>query len=526
MTLHEGGSMMFQFTYRIPATLVALTCLFILGSMTACSNNGPIAPGELVINPNPPTLTSPDSENPPEDHPRTDDPEEFSIIPGGDLDTESLTELATTLYYLRESGGGTLSIPLGPDEFAVHIWDANTEVNLAAQAVVVCSGGPTSLLDINGIAVYENVSFPVTVTVYVEGYAMATYVETSANILSFAMQETSISSDAYVFGVSDSLGCDLMRFYSDTMVPDIYYEHASEIDPGFISYEVVVPPFKTVGFSGFLYGKINLGEDPPTPFSPSPLFWMINHFAWDIGPLHPKDHRYYGIQFQSKEGPAGTDSGMAVIPEDIWAEKDSIMKYGRMAAIPQAVFLEDERYPAMGPHIILDGEAPEKVMFNCPWFEPAITPDRIIMSGQIVMPEGGMDIVQVDWHPGSDSPDIEFSGIPILIVSAPFGEGLSYPILSVTDPLGEDSNLVRYEARADDVGPLWLITMDGGTSELDTSELMVPLTWIGDVFQDYGISYRVECIYSFSQSVDDFNEDQIIMMRQEVCFSRWAEPQL
>ncbi len=521
---------------KISAAIAVLFCMVLLTTLTACSSNGPIAPGSLGVEDLKQDPIIPPINNAIEDdsdlylQPRLDDADDVAddndqIIPAGDIGTETTQGLAAALYFLRESGGGVQSIPLNADEFAIHIWDTNNEDNLTGQAIIVCEGGPTSLVDVSGVAMFENGTFPLTVTVLVDGYALATVAETTANVISFALEPTVTPASANLRGVVDCLGSERMYFYTGELVNNYYIESPSPINPDYIQWELEVESGTPFGFSAFLFGGIEIGDEGEgnSPNPASPVFWLINYQSWEHKALEPDENRYYPIEWTGKDGPDGADDGIVRIPAGIWAEKAEIVQNGRMIVVPSAILLENEQYLPIGPHLLLHGDDPMNIEFTVPWFEPALVPDRYIMSGQIVMPDGAIDIVHRDWHPGSDSPDIEFSGIATLGVTGDFGGGVTYPVFAITDPLGTDSELIRLEARAPDVGPVWQITVAGETGVVDTSDYAVPLTWIQQVYADYDIIYRSESIYALSTDIDDYNSDQVIMNRHESCFSAWTE---
>jgi len=160
-----------------------------------------------------------------------DDRSSDPINPAGGIPTEAIYDVATAMFFLKQTGGGVLSVPLDPDEFAVHTWDAASGENLVTDLVVVCLGGPTSLVSVNGWGLFENASFPLSLTVYAPGYALMSYVETSANVISFALRPDTDPEPAFIFGLAQNLGCDEIQVYTDTLIPDVYIKGPSPIDP-------------------------------------------------------------------------------------------------------------------------------------------------------------------------------------------------------------------------------------------------------------------------------------------------------
>jgi hypothetical protein len=523
--LPKGGSIMPRFINQILTALTVLVCII---TLVSCGSSGPAAPGEIQTNEPDPPYTPTDVNN---DDDEIDnvapDPEDNTIIPSDEITTEGISSLGTALQFLKESGGGVLTTPLQPDAFAIHVWDLDTGGILEAQAIVKCSGGPTSLVDISGPSLFENASFPLTVTVYSPGRALSTYVETSANVLSFPMSKIHDQiEESFIFGVSESLGYELMEFYSDDLLTEIYYETPSLLEPGFIPFEIAVEPMESFGFSAFLFGNLQAGEvgDEHTYVTLSPIFWMTNHFAWNIEPLYPGDHIFYGITFDAKPPPDGVATGDAVVPLTV-QEMDDILEFGRMMAIPTCIFIEEEKYLAIGPGIIFNGDEPDKLSYRCPWFVPAEPFDRVVISGQLVNPDGAVNILHSNWHFDSVAPVLEFSGFASIGIQGGFA-GISLPGFVLTDPMPGASDLYRITARADEVGPVWFITTASDTILIDTADYSVPLTWVSEVYSDFTIQYQVEMVDALSQNIDDFNEDQIIMTREEISLSPWTEPTL
>lgn len=490
--------------------------------LSACGNDGPTAP-ENITNPFAPAIPGDlgsgampfidDADTPADTTP--DSP----LIPAIDLSGTIIYNLAAAMFYLQESGGGVLSVPLEADQVGVHVWDPATGQNLEAQAVIVCSGGPTTLLAVNGYQVFEGATFPVTVTVYSDGYAMTTIAGTNANVLSFALAPAVPAAPAFVFGMAENYGYDTLQVYSDTLLPEYYIANPSEVNPDFTRFEHSIEAETINGFTAFLTGNLDMAViESRGPESPEDFFWIAPHFEWEISGLKSGDHRFIPISFGSKAGPSGIAEGTTSVPAPYWTEWQKT--YGLNAMLPTAIFLEARRYLAIGPYVPLDGEDPANLSYEVPYFEPEPAPDRIVMAGHMVLVTGEIDIVHRDWHPGYNPADISFTGFPTLVVTGGPGAGFTYPVFSWTDPLGVDGTLTRI-VMASGSGS-WHVTQAGNGALLDSSDLAIPLTWFDEVFDKAGPRYRVECIKSYGQSIEDFNEDQIIMMRGETCFSNWV----
>ena len=504
-----------------PIIICALYITAAIG-LSACGNEGPLAP-EDITNPFAPATPGDLNSGAMPFIDRGDTPGDITpdspLIPAIDLSGTTIYNLAAAMFYLQESGGGVLSVPIEADQVAVHVWDPSTGMNLEAQAVIVCSGGPTTLLDINGYQVFEGATFPVTVTVYSEGYAMTTFAGTTANVLSFALAPAAPPMPAFVFGMAENYGCDSLQVYSDTLLPEYYIANPSEINPDYTRYEHSIEAETINGFTAFLTGNLDMGIiETKGPASPEDFFWIAPHFEWEITGLKSGDRRFIPISFGSKAGPSGIAEGTVSVPAPYWTEGQKTD--GLNAMLPTAIFLEARRYLAIGPYIPLDGEDPGNLSYEAPYFEPVLAPDRIVMAGHMVLVTGEIDIVHRDWHPGYNPADISFTGFPSLVVTGGPGAGFTYPAFSWTDPLGVDGTLTRIEMASGSGS--WHVTQAGNGGSLDSSDLAIPLTWFDEIFDEASPRYRVECIKSYGQSIDDFNEDQLIMMKGETCFSNWV----
>jgi len=516
---------------RIAVLPAVLVCVVLLPILVACGNNGPVWPGtppgsDSLAPPVKPPVTPPTNQPPDGQLPDEDTGDQVALIPAGEIPTGSAHQLASALGFLRESGGGTTSTDLQPDQLLIHVWDAMTERNLRAQAVVVCTDGPTSQVDINGCALFENATFPLTVTVYTSGYAMSTYVSTSANVLSFAMTRVAEPQDAYIFGVIDAERAEHLQIYDDALMPQVYYVYPSTVNANFMQYEIPVTAGRYHGFSAFAFSNIRLDDgisDGIVFMNAAPLYWMAGHFAWDFVPLSAGDRYFHAIQFESKGAPEGVAGGLATVPPGI-IDADTQRLDGKLAVIPTAIFVDDGRYQAVGPHAKAVVDGPNELVFSCPWFEPTETPDRLVMAGCLAHSSGAIDIVHEDWETGTDSPDLNFSGIAGLLVTVDYGGDSMFPTFELSDPLALDGDLVRIGAYYDCVNPSWFITLASGSDTVDSGDFAIPLEWVPQVFGNLAIRFRSECIDAVAVGMDDFNEDQIVMTRHETCFSPWVAP--
>jgi hypothetical protein len=516
---------------RVAALPVALMCAALLPILVACGNSGPVWPGtppggsDSLAPPVAPPVQDP-YQPPAGQLPDEDTGDQTALIPTTEIPTGSAHELASALVFLRDSGGGTTSTDLEPDQLLIHVWDALTENNLQAEAAVVCADGPASQVNINGCGMFENATFPLTVTVYTAGYAMSTYVGTSANVLSFAMTRATEPQDAYIFGVIDADRAEHLQIYGDGLMPHVYYVYPSTVNANFMQYEIPVTAGRHYGLSAFAFSNIQPSDgisDGVVFMNAAPLYWMAGYFAWDFMPLSAGDRYFHALQFGSKGAPDGVAAGIATVPPGI-IDADTQRLDGKLVAIPTAIFAGDERYQAVGPHANAEVDGPDQLAFSCPWFEPTETPDRIVMAGCLVHSSGAIDIIHEDWATGTDSPDLNFSGIAGLVVSIDFGGGSMFPTFSLSDPPALDSDLVRIQAYYNAVTPSWFITLDGGLDTVDSGDFAIPLDWVPQVFGNLAIRFRSECIDAAAVGIDDFNEDQIVLTRHETCYSPWVAP--
>jgi len=500
--------------------MVFMICLVLIPAVVSCSNNGPVAPDTVDD-----TIAGPVDQDDGSTDVLNENDESTSLVPSPNVGTAAVDELGEALHYLMESGGGVLTATtLGADEFALHVWDRETGEPLEASAVVSCDSGPVSLIEVHSVGLYSNAAFPLTVTVYVPGYSLATVVQTSANVISLAVENVfQIKQDSHIFGIAQSLGQENMAFYSDTLIPEITYTSPTLFNPEFMEFNLPVSPFKKHGFSSFLFGGVELGDDGPQIPPAIPSFWMMSHFAWDFEPLWPGDNRYYGVYFESKAGPDGLCLGKASIPADSFDEEDFAGDYGVMV-IPTAIYCEDELYLALGPKSNLMGEDIADLDYRCPWFDGPGNEDRAVIAGIMELPNGSYDIVHRTWHYASPGPDIDFSGVPTFSAEGGFS-GLSLPTFAMTDPVPALPHLVRIQAVAIDGGPVWDITMPEGMLDVDTADFGIPLPWLEGAYSAFTVKYQVQSIDALSQSIDDFTEHGIIMNRRETAMSPWVIPQ-
>jgi hypothetical protein len=448
------------------------------------------------------------------------EPPGVSIIPRDDLEIASVQDLTTAIYFLRQMGGGITTVPsLDPDQFAVHIWDRGSQSNLTADVAVAC-GGHVTIDHVHGWAIYDHASFPITATARVAGYALETYVQTSGNVLSFGMTRTEPPGTSYVFGVANNLNSGSVRFYTDEIAQREIVAPPSQVNPNFCQFQIPLTSDRIHGFSAFLSGMVENGqttEPPANPAAPTALLWMSGAFYWDVPPLNPNDHRSYVVSFNPYEPPIGVAHGVAIPPSDYLAIGGG-SENQLITVTPTVIFTGDERYIALGPPQCAKGDAPAPLSYACPYFEPTSTADRLVIAGKFRSVDG-TDIVQRDWHPGTEAPELVFSGCPTFEIGV--GESPGLPMFSWLDPLGPQGDLVRIEAQV--TGPVWNITGPAGGFGLDTFDLGIPPEWVAWTPSTEQASYRIQCIDALGQSISAFNEHDIIMWRQESSFSQWLE---
>jgi hypothetical protein len=510
---------------RILAAISAVfISIIIFVGLVSCGNNGPVAPGsdDMAVRP-PIDTTDPIGERDPADPPA--EQENLGLLTSGEISTETISNASEAVAFLKESRGGVLEIPMNEGEFVLNIWDAQTGGNLFGQVIVVCGDGSPSLWDINGAAMFQDATFPITVSAYVPGYALATYTGTSANVISIPMKRSIETGNAYVFGVANDLGMLRMQFYTDTLIPEIVTEYPSLPNPNFMNYSLMFDTGVVNGFSTFLFGGIQVSDfdEIGTP-SASPIFWLTNKFTWNVEPLAEGDHRFYGVNFLEKIPPSATAVGQASVPDDIWHQVNEEAGQWRLLAIPTGIFLSGDRYLALGPHCNVWGENAGALIYRCPWFQPEIAPDRLVISGQLVAPDGSADIVHMEWHATNETPDLNFKGLAGLAVADSSMGGTTSPVFNITNPLGAENDLVTIEATIDQYGPIWDITAPGGMTEIDTSDFEIPLTWLNEIYGNGSATYQLKCIDAISQDINCFTTDQIIMTRRETAITPWVQP--
>jgi len=529
--LHEGGRIMSRLNKYLIAVITVLVCFTVLPFLSACGNSGPINPDMTDVEGE--NLDDPIKPPGDDDVVNNDSREEVEGLKEYEPDFQELSitaiqQLTEALDFLRDSDGGVMSIPLQEDQFVIHIYDGLVGGNLTGQAVIKCDGGPTSLVDIHGLAMFEGATFPMTVTVFVETYALETIVNTEANLLSIAMQPTVQPEPAFLFGVSETLGSSEMLFYDDNLLPNIYNQGASLRSPEYLNFEIEVSPNEKFGFSGFMTGEVDFGETiPDPPYQWSPMFFMAKHLAWDFSPIKEGDRMFYYVKIDSTQGPDGLEQSMVGVPAEIWniVEPEG-NDYAEAYVLPTAILLDGYRYMAMGSRIELEGEDPGALDADWHWWEAPIMPDRTVLAGHLLMSDGAVDIVHMDWHPESDAPDLNFSGVARLGIAGGMGIGLTFPMFAFTDPIGVDTDLIRINVEGYNYGPVWNITCEGGLEVLNTADFSTPLTWLAESYNGREILYQAEYINSFGMEIDDYSTQQIVMNRRETCFSPWEAPQM
>jgi hypothetical protein len=525
--LDEGGChvSLNKKTRQLNYLLAFMMSVIALVVLVSCGNNGPSSPNPdpnsengIQLQPAPDEMTA----NPRIDI-RENKPSDLSILPQDEVTTESIQDLAGTMFLLREKGGGVTTLDgLGANEFAIHIWDKISEINLPARVAVACSNGVASVLDVNGWAIVEGAAFPMNVTVRVPGYALESYVYTSGNILSFAMSPMVPEGTSVVFGIADNHGYGDVEIYTDELSPRHMIEHPSVANPQFCQFNIPFTSNKMHGFSAFLSGNVDIDELGTPGSSPGPglvPFIMKSEINWEIAPLIAGMQRFYQVGFARNENPKGIARGSASVPYNYWLDGISLLN-NVTTATPTVVFIDDERYIPIGPSRPMTGDNPLNLTYNCFYFNPSADADRVVMAGRMLQENGGMDIVHQDWHPGTNPDAISFSGCPVFEVAD--GMGTTLPVFAWVDPLGDDGDFFRVDCRISGI-PIWNLTGPSIGSGFDSTLLCIPPVWVSEVTSGGMPEYQMESLKTLGLSIDSFNRHDIIKYRTEACFSPWCE---
>ena len=535
----QGGRTVFtwpKFAIHRKNIPILITTAFVLVIFTAPISCGrtsiPTTPPDDSYSLSPQTGDTQDAQKlnirttkPSDDPIKPDNPDNpiIPIAPAGDFSGESIGDLASALFFLKETGGGVTSIPMDPDQFAVHIWDVRTLANLEGDLLITCEGGPTTLVAINGWQVFENATFPLSITANVTGYALASIVRTSANVISLAMEPLTGKGTATVFGNAQNLGFDTVEIYTDTLIPFRLEKGKSKINPDYNPYDFGVTAGENHSFSAFLrmdHGNPVFGNQ--TDGDPDKPYYASGFLFKELEPLNPGDKRFVAINFNSKPGPSGTVDVTAEFPLDFWDAET--MTGGALGVQPMGILFDSTRYLALGPKATCENDDPAALEFKVDYFTPTFGFERTVMAGYAIGAGKASDIVHRDWHPGSDVDDLVFSGYPTLDVITGTGPGIVYPQFSWVNPISSGGNLIGLGVYRDHENPVWFITLDGGTESLDTVDLHVPLTWFTDLPDFQELYYRVWCIKSQDQGIDEYNDEATIKARDEICFSAWISP--
>jgi hypothetical protein len=487
---------------------------------TACSNSGVVAPDNSDYSaPNLQPANDPSKTLRPL-HPDPKPPS-LAVVPKDDIQLTSIQDLVDSLSQLRNRRGGTDTLEsLESDELVVHVWDQITGDNLSADVATVCNGYLVSVLHVNGWAVMQGAAFPVSVTVHVPGYALESYVMTDANVLSFSMSRTANPETSYVFGVTDLVGSDRMVVCTDELTPRILTFGPSYANHQFSQWEVPLTAGQSHAFSAFVKGGIDFEEPKKYAQASQSLLWIAGDFVWNIDPIQPADHRYFGVSFNKNVPPVGIAQGSANLAAIPWGLDTAENAYAYV--LPTAIVLDDERYVAIGQPQDLTGTDPTCVLFNAPYFDYPPTVDRIVIAGHLEKNDGSRDIVHADWHPGQSSPTLTFHGVPILEIAP--GVETSSPLLSWLNPMSETTDMVRMECITN--GPAWNITMPALEYGYDTMYLSIPPAWLSEVFDGTTPGFRMEAIDAISQNINGFTELDLVRWGTERGFSKWSSKEI
>lgn len=517
---------MFPYYRPINALFVVFASIAFLLIITSCGNDGPAMPDpDPVLQPGHLNNDSSQRIIPPHQAP-VERPSPISILPRDELSTMSIQEIVSAMYHLREMGGGITTVSsIDPDQLVVHIWNEMTGENLVGEVVIAYGDKNANNFAVHGFEIFENASFPLSITARVPGYALSTYAYTSGNILSFPMVPASVNGTSYIFGIVNNLGCDVLRIYTDELVPRHITEKPSPINPDFCQFQIPFSSYRTHSFSAFLEGNIEFeqtGENGiPLKYAAGMAFlvWLTGHFALEVPPLEPNTRTYYTLKFNPKLSPEGIVRGCASIPIELWDSGDGCGN-PMISVIPTQILTDPERYIALGPSRKITGLSPLELSYACPFFKPSSPFDRLVLAGHMLTQDGGIDVVHMNWKAGIYGPELKFSGCPTFDVTLMPETDL--PMFTWLNPIKDSGTLIRIEGNIMGA-PVWKVTLPGNSVGLETVDLSIPSYWFTQIFGDNTPHYRVQCIDAPMQVINCFTEKDIVMARREVCFSPWIK---
>jgi hypothetical protein len=354
--------------------------------------------------------------------PNPTDVKDYSEGGGDDIGQEDLGALAVAYQSLRDAGGG-VRVADAEGFSLIAVFDRWTATPLNAFAVFEGSEEVPSLQYIPGVRLFEGLEFPITISVFCEGYVTETIVDTNANVLVLGLEPlptvpggkrtfnvyyspgdiggenetvlwTVLASTTRIGGkwaqiwsgpVSDFaqewptiLECD-----ANKPVGTVAFLYELVVKPvlGTISCDPTFEDYEAVGYTYQDFGMMKYGLEFPwlvefTEATPNSYFdanFSIDPTIWDGGT--PGEHTPY----------------LRVTPGGCVSSTWEFIPYGpQVASVPE---------DANGTYSV---EA----------YDPPITVDRDIICGEIGYSDGRSEVQFADWNPaGTSLPDLTF-GIP------------------------------------------------------------------------------------------------------------------
>ncbi|HDS29634.1 MAG TPA: hypothetical protein ENN67_01185, partial [Firmicutes bacterium] len=114
----------------------------------------------------------------------------LNLSDGGDIGQNELNALTTAYQTLKENHGGVQIVEDSEGYGLIGIMDRWTGASLSGTAVIQDNNGDLATVDINGSKLFSNVEWPITISVFVDGYVTQTLISTKANLFIFAMELT------------------------------------------------------------------------------------------------------------------------------------------------------------------------------------------------------------------------------------------------------------------------------------------------------------------------------------------------
>jgi len=444
------------------------------------------------------------------DNPTTPGPSDvqgFTFEGGGDsVDKTDLTELLDEYDALVAAGGGAVTVVDPNGHSLIGCFERWTGASIRDANVIVQQAGqdPVSY-DFDGMALFTNLTYPITVTVSHDRYVMQTLVETDANVIAFGMDPLWMGDSAATL-----MGCAYN--YDDAHLPWLVRATSTHMNrnwrttKGFPNSDpatiIQVNAGQSVGAVAFLYkGLEGVDWTPYNEFEPNLANYELCGYSYShIGTLDRGSVGAWIMDLNETGAGNGYDPGTYTVQHTFpWVGGFEPLVHGRLTLTPGGC-LDDTcefvpYYPPVEYQIWADSGT-----YEIGAYDPPVMADRHVIIAEIEYADRSSERRVYSWDPsGASVPSVDFGTLPDITTSQ-----ITHNPSTLSAAWTNDAapGMLLLTVLDEGSHPRWQIYLGGAATEIPSNGVVIPPYESGPVAGhmevcDFGDAFieitRIEC---------------------------------